>query len=940
MDFQNLQELLDTTISFQTQSVIRFVVGAAGNPALEHAITYQELRQMALARASFLFDKTDFATDSVVVLYLDQHIDNIIWFWATILAGATPCPCPTLSRNEGQRAKQILHLRHLLKEPIFLTSQKLRAHFNDGNNANTKLVSIQEFADRATRSFERSQEGRFTKSPCLEDIAILVLTSGSSGKSKAVALTNRQIRAAVKGKPRDRSFGPGSTFLNWIGFDHVANITEIHLHAMYMGANQIHVNAADVVASPLVFLRLMSRYRVARSFAPHFLLAKLLEELEGLESDKEHFDLSSLRVLTTGGEANLVSTGARLSPYLVQFGTPPNVIVPGFGMSETCAGAIYNHNFPEYDLTLGSEFASLGQCVTGIQMRVTAEWDSTGRIAATPLSPGELEVSGDIVFGEYFNNPAETAAAFTPDGWFKTGDQAMMDTNGNLCLVGRSKDAININGVKYSPHEVESAIEAARLHDIQPTYLACFHYRRNGMQSESICVVYAPAYSQDDQSARFETNTGIKQAVMLETGTVPKVIPLNQAVMQKSTLGKLSRAQLKASFENGGFHDFEKLNDHSMNSWHQQLLVPPSTATETKLVQVFASVLNLSPASLSVQRPMFDMGLDSVSLIKLKRQLETTFNLKTVSIMMLLKHPTLRALSEVIDGKRLTEGNAKEPSSYNPVVVLRTQGTKTPLWLFHPGVGEVLVFFNLTRYISDRPVYALRARGFEHGEQPFESIEEAVETYETAIQRVQANGPYALAGYSYGAMLAFETAKKLEARSEQVKFLGSFNLPPHIKQRMQELVWSECLLHLGYFLGLITESYSREVAQEVSLLTKTEALDFVFAASDALRIEELGLTKAGFLNWANVAYGLQSMAREYEPSCQVSCIDVFCAIPLAVVAENKDIWRAKHLNKWADFCASTMRMHDVDGSHYTMISQEHVFSFQKKLRAALRRRGL
>ncbi|ROW00024.1 hypothetical protein VPNG_08312 [Cytospora leucostoma] len=69
--------------------------------------------------------------------------------------------------------------------------------------------------------------------------------------------------------------------------------------------------------------------------------------------------------------------------------------------------------------------------------------------------------------------------------------------------------------------------------------------------------------------------------------------------------------------------------------------------------------------------------------------------------------------------------------------------------------------------------------------QRFESTKQAVDIYTAATSYCQPRGPYTLAGYSYGAMLVFDVAKRLGAGGDQVDFLGSFNLPPHIKHRIR-----------------------------------------------------------------------------------------------------------------------------------------------------------
>ena len=89
-----------------------------------------------------------------------------------------------------------------------------------------------------------------------------------------------------------------------------------------------------------------------------------------------------------------------------------------------------------------------------------------------------------------------------------------------------------------------------------------------------------------------------------------------------------------------------------------------------------------------------------------------------------------------------------------------------------------------------------------------------------------------------------------------------------------------------------------------------------------------------------MAYGLQSMAQNYEPGGSVQQMDIFYAIPLALDASSQGEWLEKHLSKWEEFVRSEPRFHEVDGAHYTMIGPEHVSSFQKKLKGVLAARGL
>lgn len=96
--------------------------------------------------------------------------------------------------------------------------------------------------------------------------------------------------------------------------------------------------------------------------------------------------------------------------------------------------------------------------------------------------------------------------------------------------------------------------------------------------------------------------------------------------------------------------------------------------------------------------------------------------------------------------------------------------------------------------------------------------------YSQALKKQQPRGPYVIAGYSYGSMLAFEMSKILAANGDRVQFLGLFNLPPHIKVRMRMLDWTAGLLYIAYFCGIITEQRLKELVEKLRSLPKGEQI--------------------------------------------------------------------------------------------------------------------
>lgn len=743
---------------------------------------------------------------------------------------------------------------------------------------------------------------------------------------------------AVKGKAEYHGNSSKTSFLNWIGMDHVANLTEIHLHAMLLGADQVHVHAADLMVHPSKFVSLLSKHQVAYTFAPNFFLAALRKSLVSPIGSKlsDGTDLSNLRALISGGEANVVETCDAVTKLLGHYGAKGNFIRPGFGMTETCAGSIYGKSCPAYELARNLEFGCLGSCIPGIRMRIVLDDGSESAQGEV----GHLQVQGSIVFERYYNNLDATASAFTDDGWFITGDQAYLDEAGSLNLSGRAKESIIINGVQYYPHQIESALEDANLPGAAPTFFACFPHRPPGAQTERFCIVCCPTYAKHCTTTRVDTNDAIARVSAMICGARPyQIIPLDKSQLPKSALGKLSRTKIKSAFEVGTYQ--EVLQEHvcaiqaHRSSMREKRIL---SETEKSVLSTFLDVLELDSEDIGVESNMLEAGVTSMDLLRMQKVLQTKFAIAEIPLITLLTHPTVEGMSTSID--HLTGVAPGKGTSYNPVVPMGTKGSKTPLWLVHPGVGEVLVFLNLAKFITDRPVYALRAKGFEQGEDFFDNIPQIVETYCEHICQTQPKGPYAIAGYSFGAMLAFEISKRLEAQGETVSFLGSFNLPPHIKTRMNQLDWIEVTLNLGCFLDLYTEEYQQEISHEMHAKQPQEVLTFVMDKAPPTRLAELSLTPAKLERWVSLAHAMQNAARDYDPSGSVASIDVFYCTPLASVAKDRQHWLKEHLKPWKDFSREEPRFHEVDGAHYTMLDSNNVRSFQKKLKAVLLERGL
>lgn len=943
-DFTNILEALRYAAAHTTEGILAYGADVS-TPSAARTFSYKDLLQLAVSNAAKLQQKvaSKVQPGSVVIVHFDNALESVIWYWSVLLTGAIPCMAGPgmFSQDPVAQKKHLEHLYKTLDGPLCITSQSLLGPF--GLQAGDKRIETLTIEDIAADASCANGVATVFE-PSSTDIAALMLTSGSSGNSKAVRLSHHQMLACCRGKVAAANLQPpfsSRPLLSWVGIDHVANLVQCHILAIVSGVTQIQVPSAEIVVDPLQLLNLISRHGVARSFAPNFLLAKLRRTLAAGKTDTldANVNLEGL-FLDTGGEANVVEVCGGLQPLLSKYGAPKDVFKPGFGMTETCAGAIFNHQCPSYDLAEGLEFTCLGKCMPGIQMRITRVDGS--ETEAAPLEQGSLEVTGDAVFKGYHNNEAATKEAFTSDGWFRTGDLAFIDAQGNMHLCGRTKEVININSIKYLPHELEEALEGAQIPGATPSYFCCFGTQTSAMDTQAVTVLYLPSYNEADDETRFKTQNSISRVISIHTQSSPQIIPLLLEQMPKSTLGKLSRGKLKAALEAGAFAAQKTLNEEGVQRHVQKLRSLPGSPNEEIIISIVKQQLELPEDNeFGAHDSILSTGATSMDVIAIMRLINNHASLelsRPIRLLDILNSPTAHSIAQkFLDGP-------VEKHEYDPAVLLQPAGDKAPLWLVHPGVGEILVFVNLAHLITERPIYALRAKGFEIGEEPFERLEDVWDAYYASIKKHQPQGPYALAGYSFGAMIAFEVSKRLEANGDEVKYVGSWNLPPHIKSRMRELVWHECVHHLFYFVGLMDEetanTHKPALCKFEAEGRRLEGIRYLRQHCDKDRWDELGLSEEYYLRWVDLASKMQGMAVDYEPTGNVKCMDVFVANPLSHVAKDKKDWIENKLSYWKDFVREGVNFHDVGGAHYTMLNQEYLDTFKATLRAALESRGI
>jgi long-chain acyl-CoA synthetase len=400
-----------------------------GAPAIrlgELDLSYGELDERSARLASLLHEKGVEPGDRVGVM-LPNVPEFPIAYYGVLRAGATVVPMNVLLKR-----REVAFYLEDSGAKLLLAWHGFAAEAREGtDDAGAEPLEVEPASFAALLAEHEPAQGLAERAE--DDTAVILYTSGTTGKPKGAELTHLNLfRNADVSSRTTCEIGASDVVLGALPLFHSFGQTVAMNASLKVGACLTLVPKFD----PGEALATMQRDRVTHFYGVPTMFGALLHHPE-----RESFDTSSLRTCITGGASMPVEV---LRGFEEAFGA---VVLEGYGLSETSPVACSNH--PDRERKAGS----IGTPIEGVEMRVVDENDEP----VDQGEVGEIVIRGHNIMKGYWQRPDATAEAMR-GGWFHSGDMARTDEDGYFYIVDRKKDLIIRGGYNVYPREVEEVL--------------------------------------------------------------------------------------------------------------------------------------------------------------------------------------------------------------------------------------------------------------------------------------------------------------------------------------------------------------------------------------------------------------------------------------------------------------------------------------------------
>ncbi len=477
----------------------------------------------------------------------EEYLSTLL---GALLLGAVPCavaPPPAQSRSDSAG------VRHL-RAAIAVVGPKLVVV------PAAAVAALSDDADSAVLRYEDLSGGQGRPLPPRPpagpyDIHHIQLTSGSTSEPKAVLLTHRNVAHNLGLLAYSMGVRPGGDrMFSWLPLYHDMGLVMV-LGGLFYGAPVALMSPLGFLRDPLSWARHMTSHRSTVTAGPTFAYRAVTEALRRSAAGGGDIDLSALRHAFVGAEPIGYRTLRDFAESFGPLGLSPDALVPSYGMAESvlattlasgsaCGGP---GDFGRVRcLTADAGDVPLVSCGPPIEGMRVAIVDSGGS-EVNPGTVGDIRIGGYSLMSGYQN--ADGTVAAPPGGWHDTGDRGLL-CDGELFVVGRSKEMLIIRSRNLPPYDVECAI--GDLPEVGQGNAVVFSVPGGNRGVERNVAVVGTVAADDGK--RTSLRAQVAAAVRGIFGfTLDEVVLVPRRAIPLTTSGKIQRVKVRELYLSGGW---------------------------------------------------------------------------------------------------------------------------------------------------------------------------------------------------------------------------------------------------------------------------------------------------------------------------------------------------------------------------------------------------
>jgi pyochelin synthetase len=821
----------------------------------KRTITYGEAVNLSNRIAWTLRNQYNVKPNELIAVYASKGWEQVIAVQAIIAAGAAYVPInPSFPENRKVNILERCGCR------LALTSE---TYLNDSCLNSIEKIAV-DITDNLVAEF-----GNLPRVQSSNDLAYVIFTSGSTGQPKGVVLNHLGPVNTIEDINRRFNIGSDDVIFGISDLSFDLSVYDI-FGSVAAGATLV-LPPVGANRDPALCAQLCEQHKVTVwNSVPA--LAQLLVEYCERNSRTEQLKIKQFMLSGDWIPVRLPEKLKRMfSSQVVSLG----------GATEGSIWSIY-YEINGVDPTWKS-------IPYGYPLSNQAFYVLDERMQPRPDNiPGELYIGGVGVAQGYWQDPEKTTRSYVvhpvfQERIYRTGDLGVRRKDGYIEFLGREDNQVKVRGHRIELGEIESVLQ-----------------QQSGVTNAVTKVVgdqpqdaYIAAYIVPNDGETLNVEELQKHAAAF----LPDyMIPTKFVLLEQLPLGATGKVDRKA---------LPIPSDLNRSIGHQ----PPQTETEYRLAALWSQILE-------IETPMrednfFDLGGNSFRAVRLTAAISDMFGVE-LPVTVLLQHPTLEKLSQLIDKQRY--GNSLAARSHLVSIAGEEPSPKT-FW-FHPSGGGILCYTDLGRLLSSQlQMFGIQAHlGNQHN--VMNSIHEMLDVYLQEIQSVQPSPPYRLGGWSMGGVIAYEAAQRLIQQGLEVESLILIDSPAPVRSGSPE--YNKMV---SWFVSDVAEA-----GQPLELSCFQTGRIYEDLVIESLREAQ----QLGFIPSGNVE-DLRPLFDVFQ--CNINALHKYQALPLKadipcllimatqnvqerVASESREMWRS--------LLPKETLFYEVEGNHYSLLKQPTV----------------